>query len=105
MERLQDVTDCAGVECLVDELAVAVPRQRDDRHVAFAEDLPGRLDAAEAREPEVDQDQVGPMLAGVVDGLDAVAGVRQHVEPGVLEHEPQVGAHDRVVFDGEDPGW
>ena len=45
------------------------------------------------------------MLAGVVDGLDAVAGVREHVEAGVLEHEPQVGAHDRVVFDGENPGW
>jgi hypothetical protein len=45
------------------------------------------------------------MLAGVVYGLDAVTGVWEHVEAGVLEHEPQVGAHDRVVFDGENPGW
>ena len=45
------------------------------------------------------------MLAGVVDGLDAVARIREHLEAGVLEHEPKVGAHDRVVFDGEDPGW
>ena len=78
-----------------------MPGQRDDRHGALAEDLASRLDTVEARQVEVEQDHVRPMLAGEIDGFDSVAGVRD-VESGVFEDQPQVGPNDRIVFDGED---
>ena len=44
------------------------------------------------------------MLARELDGLQPVGGVGQHLETGVLEHEPQLGARIGIVLHGEDGG-
>lgn len=69
------------------------------------EDAARHLDTVEQWEPQVDQDQIGAMLAGKIHGFDAVACVRADVEAGLLEDETQVGANDRIVLDREDPSW
>jgi hypothetical protein len=44
------------------------------------------------------------MLARELDRLDAVPGIRAHVESRVFEDQPQICANDRIVFNREDTG-
>jgi hypothetical protein len=81
-----------------------VAGQSDDRHVAFVEDPAGRLDTVDPRQAQVDQDEIGPMLAGELDSFDPVSGVGADVEACVFEDQTQIGANDRVIFDGEYTG-
>lgn len=103
LERLEDVCDCAGFEGALDRAARAVPRQRDDSHVALAENPAGRLDAVHSRQAEIHQDQVGPVLSGQLHCFRSVPRVGAHLEAGVLEDQAQVFADDRVVFRRENP--
>ena len=99
-ERLEHVRGSPGGERLLGESAIA--GQRDDGDVPLAADEPRCVDAAQARQPEVQQDDVRPVLAGELDGLDAVMRVGAHHEARILEREPEVRAHERVVLRGED---
>ncbi len=99
-ERLEDDVRRAGSGRAALTVDVAPARNGDDRHLTLAADATCRLDAVELREAEVEQDHVRPMLSRLLDGLDPVAGLGD-VEAGVLEDQPQVGPHDRVVLDGE----
>ena len=75
--------------------------QSDDRNAPLGEDLARGLDSVEPRQPEVEQDDVGLVLACELDGLDAVARVGDDFEPCVLEYEPQVRSRDRIVLHGQ----
>ena len=101
LERLEHMGDRARLERALDQAARAVAGEGDDRHIVFAADLARGLDAVEVRQAQIDQDQVGPMLACELDGFDPVTSVRDDVEAGVLEDEPQICADDGVVFDRE----
>ena len=58
----------------------------------------GHLDAVEPRHPDVDQADVGAQSAGQVDRLDAVGGLGDHGDVGlVLQDEPQPAADHRLV--------
>ena len=87
-ERLEHVRGSPGGERLLGESAIA--GQRDDGDVPLAADEPRCVDAAQARQPEVQQDDVRPVLAGKLDGLDAVMRVGAHHEARILEREPEV---------------
>ncbi len=104
-EGLQHVASGTGVGSALEDLRLAVAGQGHDRHVALAEDARCGVEPVEARESEVEHDQVGSVLARALDGLVAVARVGDDREAGVLEDHAQVGAHDRIVVDGQDPGW
>ena len=95
-ERLEHVRGSAGGERLLGESAIA--GQRDDEGRPLAADEPRCVDAAQARQPEVQQDDVRPVLAGKLDGLDAVMRVGAHHEARILERESE--AHERVVLRG-----
>ena len=72
-----------------------------NRHVSFVQNAPRRLDAVEARQVQVDQHEIRFVLPCEVDGLQAVACIRNDFVTGVFEHETQVRSDDRIVVDGE----
>lgn len=86
-----DIDDVGnGLERTLDD-SRAMSGQGNDRHGALAEDLARCLDTVETRQVQVDQDQVGPMLPGELDRLDAVSGIGDDVESCVFENQPQIG--------------
>ena len=99
-ERLEHVRAGPGGEGLLGESAIA--RQRDDGDVPLAADEPRCVDAAQPRQTEVEQDDVRPVFARELDGLDTVARVGAYDEARILEREPEVRADERVVLRGED---
>ncbi len=104
-ERLQHVAVRAGIGRAPAHLRRAVSRQRDDRHVALAADRRRGVEPVEAGQAEIEHDQVRGVHARELDRLGAVTRVGNDREAGILEDDPQVGAHDRIVIDGQDPGW
>ena len=103
VEGLENMCDRTGLERTF-YATRAMACQGNDGHGALAEDLASRLDTAETRQVQVDQDHVGPMLPRQLDRLDSVTGIRAHVESRVLENKPQIGTNDRIVFNCEDTG-
>jgi len=78
-----------------------VPRgEHDDRHVAlFAQDA-AHGQPVHARQHEIEHDQVGVLLTGQAQPLDAVGGA-QHIETLGLQTAGQRFAHGGFVFDDE----
>jgi hypothetical protein len=99
-EWLEYVCHCSGGSCALDERSLALA-EGDDQDVVLVEYPAGCLDPVDPGEREIHQDQVRSMLARQPKRLLAVAGAGADVETGVLEHQTQVGPHDRIVVDRE----
>jgi hypothetical protein len=103
-ERLEHVPDCSRLDGATDEVATAVAGESHDRHIALVENLTGSLDAIKARQAEIDQDQVGSMLAGELNRFDSVASLGAYLIARVFKDQPQICANDWVIFNGENSG-
>ena len=60
-----------------------------------------RLDPAQRRHLDVEQDQVARQLRGAFDSLPAGADRRDHLHPAAREQLLDALAHERVVVDEE----
>ena len=90
--------DSPGRPRPIDQVALAIPGDRDERDVPLGADLLRGLDPVEMRQREVEQDEIRAMLAGEPNGLLPIAGIAADVVARLFEHEPELGADDRVVF-------
>jgi hypothetical protein len=98
------VADCSRFDGTPDEVAAAVAGKGNDGHVALVENPTRRLDAIQARQAQIDQDEVGSVLARELDRFDSVASVGHYLVARVFENQAQVCAYDRVIFNGENSG-
>src|SRR5436309_14866417 len=94
----------AGLQRAQDELVGVEGREHDDGgRVGLRGEQPGGSDAVELRHADVHQDHVGAVEVYRAEHLAAVRGLGDHVEVrGAGEHDPQAGAHERVVVDEQD---
>jgi hypothetical protein len=102
-ERLGDVVVGAELEAedLVDLLGLG--REHDDRHRRARAHPPADLEAVEAREHDVEHDEVEGRLAEAGEGLAAVGGLHDLV--AVLAQRKREQRLDRLlVVDEEDAG-
>ena len=106
LERLDQVGGHPGVAGLVDEVALAEGGEDEDRHLQVeVPDGPGRGQAVGARHLDVEDDQVGLVVADQVDGLVAAAGLPHHVVPLVLQDLLEIEPDDGLVLgDDHTPG-
>ncbi|GIE72882.1 hypothetical protein Apa02nite_089900 [Actinoplanes palleronii] len=107
----QDVLDeeagRSGTERLEHVLVQPVVGQDDDVHPVQSRvrgDAPGGLDAVDARHPDVEENDVGPMLPGQRDSVVAVARLGHDLEVVLgVEQSSEAAADQRLVVDQQDP--
>src|SRR5262249_47738840 len=101
-DRLAEIAVDARLRRALDQLTLVERRQHHDRDRPLLEHAPGGLDPVEARHLDVEQREVGLVLAGELDGLLAVARLGDHLVAGALEQAAQVEPDDRLVFRYQD---
>ena len=101
-ERLDQVGHRTGVAGPLDQLALAEGGEDDDRGDALRGDGLGRGDAVELGHLDVEDDQVGPVLAGQRDRGLAVAGLADDLEVLLGQHLGEVHADERLVLGDDD---
>ena len=101
LERLADVVVGPGLQADHDVERVAARGQHDDRDRRFAADLAGDLQAVEAGEHHVEQDEVGPLRPESRQPVAAV-GRGDDAEAGPAQAERRDLADRRVVLDQQD---
>src|SRR4051812_43174860 len=101
LEGLRQVVVGAAVEAGHPVLGLGAGGQHQDRHVAVAAQAAADLDSVEARQPEVEHDQVGHEPGGDVEGLDPVGRGADFVALVAERAAEDVGDVD-VVLDDED---
>src|SRR3954447_21334152 len=94
----------AGLQRAQDELVGVEGREDDDGgRVGLRGEQAGGSDSVELRHADVHEDDVGAVEVDRAEHLAAVRGLGDHVEVlGAGEHDPQAGAHERVVVDEQD---
>ena len=100
LERLDQVVVGAAVEAGDAVLGLGAGGQHQDRHVAVGAQPAADLDAVEAREPEVEDDEVGDEAGGDVERLDAV-GRGAHLVALVAQRAAQDVGDVGVVLDDQ----
>ena len=102
-ERLREVVVGTGFESGHDVVRVGASGDHDDRYVARPLDRAADVEAVDAGEHDVDQDDVGG-FAG--ERVECVLTARSllHGPALVFEREPDRCPDALVVFNGEDPG-
>ena len=101
VDRLAHVRGCASQQRLVDRSVVVLAREHDDRRVRMALAQQGEAaEAVEARQLEVEQDEVGPRARDERLDLEAGAGrAHDHEAVGTLEDLAHRAQHQWVVLD------
>ncbi len=102
---LEDEAAGAGLEGPVDVFVGVEGRQDDDLEgpVGLFEDGSGGGKAVHFRHADVHQDDVGSVLAGGVDGFEAVAGFGDDVDVGlVVQDHGEAATHEGLVVDDDD---
>src|SRR5262249_976899 len=101
-DRLAEIAVDARLRRALDQLTLVERRQHHDRDRPLLEHAPGGLDAVEARHLDVEQRQVGLVLAGELHGLLPVARLGDDLVARALEQPPQVEPDDRLVLGDQD---
>ena len=100
LERLDDVVVGAGLEADHDVDRVGAGGEHDDRHAGLGPDPAAHLHAVEAREHDVEQDEVGTVLAEGAERPRAVGDVRD-LESLVAQDDAEHLRQRQVVVDDE----
>lgn len=102
---LDDVAAGPGAQGRAHELGRAVHRQHQHAAARRGSAQPADgLAAVATGHREIEQDYVGLEHRGLADGVEAVAGLTDHLDVGLAGQEhPQPGAHDRVIIAEQDP--
>src|SRR5262249_33815964 len=97
---LEEIALGSRLERLADVDVVGVHREDEHAHAVGAlHDLVGRLDAVQARQPDVDHDHGGTQSLRRLDGAAAVAHLATDLDLGIgLENLAQALAHYGVVL-------
>ena len=101
LEGLDQVVVGAAVEAVDAVLGLGAGGQHQDRHVAVGAQAAADLDPVEARQAEVEDDQVGDEAGGDVERVDAVGGGADLVALVAQRAAQDVGDLG-VVLDEED---
>ena len=103
LERLLDVVVRAGLEADDDVDRVGPGRQHHDGQGGDRTDRPTDLEAVQAGQHDIEQDQIERLVTEAVQaGLTVVRGLDR--EPGLAQADGSDFADGRVVFDQQDPG-
>ena len=102
LERLDDVVVGAGLEPDDDVDGVALGGQHHDRDAGLGADLLADVDAVLAGQHQVEQHQVGPVVAERLERL-VTAGDHPALEALLAEHDREHLGQRGVVVDDEDP--
>ena len=100
LERLDDVVVGAGLQAHDDVDGVGLRGEHDDRHAGLGADLAAHLEAVDAREHDVEEHQVGAVLAEDADGGGAVGDVVD-LEPLVAQDDAEHLRQRQVVVDDQ----
>ena len=101
-ERLDEVRHRAGVPGPLDQVALRERRQHHHRGDPLGRDPLGGGDAVQDGHLHVQDDQVGPLALGQLDGLLPVGGLPHDVVPLVDQHLREVHADQRLVLGDDD---
>ena len=102
-ERLREVVVGAGFEPGDDVMSVGSSSDHDDRHVAHPPDRATDVEAVDAGEHDVDQDDIGRFTSKRVECVLAACSLLDGPAL-VFERKPDRCPDALVVFNGEDPG-
>ena len=101
-KRLDQVAEDPRLDRPLDHLALGKGRHDHDRNRVALQDLAGDLDPIQAGHLDVEHRNLGVGRGGQLDRLQAVGGLRHHVEPGAFEHRRQVEPDDRLILGDQD---